>query len=73
MYINTAYCALGDTHSNLFIKNIAKRCMLRDVKPFDAKQWKQLQDEQRNGPSAEQLKKIAVSKKRMENMPALNF
>ena len=56
-----------------FITNNTIICMLRDVKPFDAKQWKQLQDSQRTGPSAEQLKKIANSKKRMENVPALDF
>ena len=47
--------------------------MIRDVKPFDDKQWSQLQKEQENGPTADQIKKIAEAKKRIQNIPQGDF
>ena len=46
--------------------------MIRDVKPFDDKQWNQLLEEQKNGPTEIQLQKIKKIKERIKNSsPAL--
>ena len=47
--------------------------MLRVVKPFDNKQWNKLLEDQKNGPTAEQIQKIAKIKKRIKNMPQIDF
>ena len=45
----------------------------RDVKPFDNKQWSKILEDQRNGPTDEQLEKIAKVKERIANMPQISF
>ena len=47
--------------------------MLRDVKPFDSKQWNKLLEDQKNGPTAEQIQKITNAKKHIKNMPRIEF
>ena len=46
---------------------------LRNVKPFDDKQWNQLMESQRAGPDDEQIEKIAKIKKRIADMPQISF
>jgi len=41
---------------------------LREVKPFDDKQWSQLQELMKRGPSEQQLKTIAEAKERLKNV-----
>ena len=41
---------------------------LRDVKPFDDKQWATLQKMMKDGSSEQQLKTIADAKERVKNI-----
>ena len=42
--------------------------MLRVVKPLDAQQWKNVQEDMANGPSEEQIRKMDDVGKRVQRM-----
>lgn len=42
---------------------------VRDVKPFDAKQWTQLQKEMKQGQTEEQMKRLQDGRERMKKIP----
>ena len=43
--------------------------MIRDVKPFDDKQWDQLMEDQKNASTDTQLHKIKKIQERIKNSP----
>jgi hypothetical protein len=45
---------------------------LRDVKPFDDKQWSQLQDSMKRGASKKQVLQLEEAKERVKNIK-VNF
>ena len=47
--------------------------VIREVKPFDDKQWAQLQKEMRDGPTPEQAKKMAEIRGRIKKINRENF
>ena len=46
-------------------------CMLREVRPLDAQQWKNVQEDMTNGPSEEQIRKMDEVGKRVQRMAKL--
>ena len=46
-------------------------CMLREVRPLDAQQWKNVQEDMANGPSEEQIRKMDEVGKRVQMMAKL--
>ena len=49
------------------------RMAIRDVKPFDEKQMKQLHESMKKGSSIEQAKKISDARTRAEKIHRVNF
>ena len=51
--------------------NVCIYCMLREVRPLDAQQWKNVQEDMANGPSEEQIQKMDEVGKRVQRMAKL--
>lgn len=46
---------------------------VREVKPFDKKQWAQLMEDMKNGPTKEQIEKMKEARIRYKKIPHANF
>ena len=58
----------GRNRRKYYKRNARIYRMLREVKPLDAQQWKNVQEDMANGPSEEQIRKMDEVGKRVQRM-----